>query len=88
MNLANFCETKIFDRYIKLIYNALNHPELLSDEQRAIQGTRRLMAYEIQGIGDCLILYFLRKLDVTEIHGLRPELGSRVFKDSALHSPA
>ena len=49
---------------------------------------RRLRAYKIQRIGDCLILYFLRKLDVTEIHGLRPELGSRVFKDSALQSPA
>ena len=27
------------------------------------------------------ILDFLRKLDVTEIHGLRPELGLRVFKE-------
>ncbi len=30
------------------------------------------------------ILDFLRKLDVTEIHGLRPELGLRVFKDEVL----
>jgi arginine decarboxylase len=30
------------------------------------------------------ILGFLRKLDVTEIHGLRPELGLRVFKEKAL----
>ena len=30
------------------------------------------------------ILDFLRKLDVTEIHGLRPELGLRVFKESTL----
>lgn len=30
------------------------------------------------------ILDFLRKLDVTEIHGLRPELGLRVFKEAAL----
>ena len=46
LNLANFAETRIFDRYIKLIYNALNHPELLSDELRAIQGMRRLRAYK------------------------------------------
>ena len=30
------------------------------------------------------ILDFLRKLDVTEIHGLRPELGLRVFTEEAL----
>ena len=30
------------------------------------------------------ILDYMRKLDVTEIHGYRPELGLRVFKDSAL----
>jgi arginine decarboxylase len=30
------------------------------------------------------ILGFPRKLDVTEIHGLRPELGLRVFKEKAL----
>jgi hypothetical protein len=46
LNLANFAEARIFDRYIKLIYNALNHPELLSDELRAIQGMRRLRAYK------------------------------------------
>ena len=34
------------------------------------------------------ILDFLRKLDVTEIHGLRPELGLRVFKESALQTAA
>ncbi len=34
------------------------------------------------------ILDFLRKLDVTEIHGLRPELGLRVFKESALAARA
>jgi arginine decarboxylase len=33
------------------------------------------------------ILDFLRKLDVTEIHGLRPELGLRVFKEEALTTP-
>jgi arginine decarboxylase len=33
------------------------------------------------------ILDFLRKLDVTEIHSLRPELGLRVFKEEALQSP-
>ena len=32
------------------------------------------------------ILDFLRKLDVTEIHGLRPELGLRVFTEAALAS--
>lgn len=30
------------------------------------------------------ILDFLRRLDVKEIHGLRPELGLRVFKEAAL----
>ena len=34
------------------------------------------------------ILDFLRKLDVTEIHGLRPELGLRVFKEAALQTAA
>jgi arginine decarboxylase len=34
------------------------------------------------------ILGFLRKLDVTEIHGLRPELGLRIFKEEALRNPA
>ena len=34
------------------------------------------------------ILDFLRKLDVTEIHGLRPELGLRVFKEEALRTAA
>ena len=34
------------------------------------------------------ILDFLRKLDVTEIHGLRPELGLRVFKEAALAARA
>jgi arginine decarboxylase len=34
------------------------------------------------------ILDFLRKLDVTEIHGLRPELGLRVFRQSALEHAA
>ena len=33
------------------------------------------------------ILDFLRKLDVTEIHGLRPELGLRVFTEAALQAP-
>ena len=33
------------------------------------------------------ILDFLRKLDVTEIHGLRPELGLRVFTEAALRAP-
>ena len=33
------------------------------------------------------ILDFLRKLDVTEIHGLRPELGLRVFTEEALRGP-
>ena len=33
------------------------------------------------------ILDFLRKLDVTEIHGLRPELGLRVFREEALQTP-
>ena len=33
------------------------------------------------------ILDFLRKLDVTEIHGLRPELGLRVFTEEALRRP-
>ena len=30
------------------------------------------------------LIHFLRKLDVTEIHGLRPELGLRVFTEAAL----
>jgi len=30
------------------------------------------------------IIEFLRKLDVTEIHGYRPELGLRVFSEDAL----
>jgi hypothetical protein len=30
------------------------------------------------------ILDFLRKLNVSEIHGLRPELGLQVFKEEAL----
>jgi arginine decarboxylase len=30
------------------------------------------------------ILDYMRKLDVSEIHGYRPDLGLRVFKDSAL----
>ena len=32
------------------------------------------------------IIEFLRKLDVKEIHGYRPELGIRVFRDSMLQS--
>ena len=34
------------------------------------------------------ILDFLRKLDVTEIHGLRPDLGLRVFRQTVLESAA
>jgi arginine decarboxylase len=34
------------------------------------------------------ILDFLRKLDVKEIHGVRPELGLRVFREEALHEAA
>ncbi|MDZ7851124.1 MAG: aminotransferase class I/II-fold pyridoxal phosphate-dependent enzyme [Halomonas sp.] len=33
------------------------------------------------------ILYFLQALDVTEIHGYRPELGLLVFTEEALHNP-
>jgi len=32
------------------------------------------------------ILHFLMKLDVTEIHGYRPELGLQVFRDEALQA--
>jgi arginine decarboxylase len=34
------------------------------------------------------ILEFLRKLDVKEIHGIRHDLGLRIFRDEALHAAA
>jgi len=32
------------------------------------------------------IVNFMRALDVSEIHGYRPELGLRVFRDDALQN--
>jgi arginine/lysine/ornithine decarboxylase len=34
------------------------------------------------------ILDYMRKLDVREVHGYRPELGLRVFKKGALNNQA